>query len=443
MPAALGIFLTKVLAALMAFISVAVNPFAASRQLPAAPDDFKPVLRFAVASDVHIQVDDQTDDSQPERIRLAQFINKAYELAESSNTGYKKLDAICFAGDMANQGLDEEAEIYINICKANLRPGTQLLNVLGNHDQFKGADTALTRFEKIFDAPLNYNVVINGFHLIGVSYSTQKDYKADGVKTWLDTQIKEAVAEDKTKPVFVFQHPHPFATVYGSVNWGDFTTATVYNKYSQVVVFSGHSHYPMNDPRSLWQGSYTSIGTASLSYFEMEKDMFAGQFPDGYEQAAQFRLVEVDAQGNTRVRSFDLITDSFFGLDYYLTDFNKKSKFTYTSRNMMKLDKNPAFDNGAAVDASVNDEGKVCLDFPAAQDNFIVHDYKVTVTNRFGLPVWSGSVMSHYYLINYGDAEHLCLDEFTPKAGSYKVTVRAQNAYGGVSRAITGELTVG
>ena len=263
MPAALGIFLTKVLAALMAFISVAVNPFAASRQLPAAPDDFKPVLRFAVASDVHIQVDDQTDDSQPERIRLAQFINKAYELAESSNTGYKKLDAICFAGDMANQGLDEEAEIYINICKENIRPGTQLLNVLGNHDQFKGADTALTRFEKIFDAPLNYNVVINGFHLIGVSYSTQKDYKADGVKTWLDTQIKEAVAEDKTKPVFVFQHPHPFATVYGSVNWGDFTTATVYNKYSQVVVFSGHSHYPMNDPRSLWQGSYTSIGTAS------------------------------------------------------------------------------------------------------------------------------------------------------------------------------------
>lgn len=442
MPAALGIFLSKVLAALMAFISVAVNPFARTTELPKAPDDFTPVLRFAVASDVHIHVDDKTDDSQPERIRLAQFINKAYELAESSNTGYTKLDAICFAGDVANQGLDEEAEVFINICKENIRPGTQLLNVLGNHDQFKGADTALTRFEKIFDAPLNYNVVINGYHLIGVSYSTQKDYKADGVKEWLETQIKGAVAEDATKPVFVFQHPHPFATVYGSVNWSDLTTATVYNKYSQVVVFSGHSHYPINDPRSLWQGSYTSIGTGTLSYFEMEKDMVAGQFPEGNDQAAQFRIVEVDAEGNTRVLNYDLISDSFFGLDYYLTDFNKKSKFVYTSRNMMRLDSNPAFADGASVDATTNDDGKLCLSFPAAEDHFIVHDYKITVTNSFGIPVWSGSVMSHYYLNNYGDTEVLCVDEFTPDAGSYKVTVRAQNAYGGVSGAISGTLTV-
>ena len=443
MPAALGIFLSKVLATFMAVLSVAVNPFARPAQLPEAPDDFKPVLRFAVASDVHIHVDDKTDENQPERIRLAQFINKAYELAEASNTGYTKLDAICFAGDVANQGLDEEAEIFINICKQNVRPGTELLNVLGNHDQFKGADTALERFEKIFDTDLNYDVVINGYHLIGVSYSTQKDYKADGVKQWLDGKISAAVAEDKTKPVFVFQHPHPFASVYGSVNWGDFTTATVYNKYSQVVVFSGHSHYPINDPRSLWQGGYTSVGTGTLSYFEMEKDMFAGQFPDGNEQAAQFRLVEVDAAGNTRILNYDLISDSFFGLDYYLTDFNKKSKFVSTSRNMMRLDPNPAFGAGSAVDAYVNGEGKVCLAFPAAQDHFIVHDYKITVSNAFGIPVWSGSVMSHYYLNNYGDAEILCLDEYTPSAGNYTVSVRAQNAYGGVSGAITGRLTVG
>ena len=443
MPAIIGIFLTKLLAAVMAFCTLILNPFSGTKPLPKAPDDFKPVLRFAVASDVHIQVDDKTDDTQPERIRLAQFINKAYDLAEASTTGYNKLDAVCFAGDMANQGLDEEAEIYIRICKENIRPGTKLLNVLGNHDQFKGADTAKDRFEKIFDAPLNFNEVINGFHLIGVSYSTQKDYKADGVKDWLNTQIKNAVAESKTKPVFVFQHPHPFATVYGSVNWGDFTTATVYNKYSQVVVFSGHSHYPINDPRSLWQGSYTSVGTASLSYFEMEKDMFAGPFPEDYEQAAQFRLVEVDAEGNTRILNYDLITDSFFGLDYYLTGFDKKSSFSYTSRNMKHLDNRPAFAANSSVNATVNGDGKLCLTFPAAQDQFIVHDYKITVTNSFGLPVWSGSVMSHYYLMNYGSTEKLCVDEFTPNAGTYKVTVRAQNAYGGVSGAITGTLTVG
>ncbi|HBL41550.1 MAG TPA: hypothetical protein DDY98_08360 [Ruminococcaceae bacterium] len=433
-----GIALSKLLAGVMAFVTAVINPFSGYKPLPETPSNFTPVLRFAVASDVHIS--EKTDEV--ERTRLAQFINKAYDLAENSSTGYKKLDAIAFAGDVSNSGLDTEAQAFIKICKDNLRPGTQLLNVLGNHDLHHDGDTALTRFEKTFDAPLNYHVVINGFHLIGVSYSTNTDYSSEGVNTWLEKQLKQAVADDETKPVFVFQHPHPFGTVYGSVHWGDLTTAAIYNRYSQVVVFSGHSHYPINDPRSLWQGSYTSVGTGTLSYFEMEKDLFAGQFPAGYREAAQFRVIEVDKDGNTRVLSYDLLTDAYFGMDYYLTDFNKKSNFAYTFHNMKHIDTAPAFALDAAVQARTDGNDRVSLSFPSAQDEFIVHDYKVDITDSHGKSVWSDSIMSHYYLNRYGDTENLCIESLPLENGTYRITVRAQNAYGRVSEPITGRLTV-
>ena len=46
----------------------------------------------------------------------------------------------------------------------------------------------------------------------------------------------------------------------------DGTTTRILSQYPNAVAFSGHSHSPLNDDRDLWQGAFTSIGTASLSY---------------------------------------------------------------------------------------------------------------------------------------------------------------------------------
>ena len=44
--------------------------------------------------------------------------------------------------------------------------------------------------------------------------------------------------------------------------------------YPNAVAFSGHSHYPLTDERSVWQGAFTSIGTASLSYIAVPEKEF-------------------------------------------------------------------------------------------------------------------------------------------------------------------------
>ena len=58
-------------------------------------------------------------------------------------------------------------------------------------------------------------------------------------------------------------------TVYGS-EWGftenrDLMYDTL-KPYPQVITFSGHTHYPLDDPRIIHQEDFTSIGTSTGAY---------------------------------------------------------------------------------------------------------------------------------------------------------------------------------
>jgi hypothetical protein len=44
----------------------------------------------------------------------------------------------------------------------------------------------------------------------------------------------------------------------------------------EVVVVGGHIHSPNSDPRSIWQGGFTSVNTVTLHYLEMEATLEQG-----------------------------------------------------------------------------------------------------------------------------------------------------------------------
>ena len=111
------------------------------------------------------------------------------------------------------------------------------------------------------------------------------------------------------------QHGHIWNTVYVSRSWFAqmfLPLHMVYAKYPQVINFSGHSHGPVNNPLDIWQNSYTQIGTGTLNYFEMERDIGDNTVPDGSRNAAQYLIVEVDAQNRVRVQPFNILTEDFF-----------------------------------------------------------------------------------------------------------------------------------
>lgn len=432
--------LRTLLAKLIAFLYVVTTvagaglPFGAS-ELPETPDDFTPVIRFAVCSDVHLDGDPESAEAE----RLAKLFDTVYAYSETQE--YKNFDALCVAGDFTDQGKAEQYDLFNSIIAENKKDETRLLVCMGNHEFIDTRDVDASQGTRMFEAKMerddDTSTVINGYHFILTSYC-EDGHSFTGKCSWINSEIKKAIKDTGDKPVFVFQHPAPFASIYGSISWGDPSIPAVFLKYPQVVNFSGHSHFPVNDPRSCWQGGYTAFGCGTLSYFETELDGISGNFPYSVEEAAQFYIVEADAEGNVRVLSYDLITDQFFDNEYYLTDLAKRN-FDYSYAKMKLRDDAPVFPESTQISVDTNDEGNSILTFTGAEDKYVVESYKLSVTKN-GIKVAEDNFSGKYMYLFEEDVYTSDLGKLEP--GKYNVQIVALNAYAETSAPFSYTFTV-
>lgn len=432
-------------AVFFAFLSVlTVGP--GTKELPVTPEDFEPVMRFAICSDVHFKNDNELEakgeqageeyEKYLEEVnvppqRLTAMIKTAYDYAESYD-GYKGLDAVAVAGDFTNKGAPEQYEAFNKVCKENLKAGTQKIVCSGNHEYYmyrKDDRTEGSRVFEKYEGNLNNHYVIGGYHFISVSYDEKVEtYLKSGA--WLKKELDKAVADTGDKPIFVMQHPAPLFTIYGAVKWGDPTIAAILSSYPQVVNFSGHSHYPMNDPRSIWQGTFTALGCGTLAYFETELDTIAGNFPGDTTKAAQYYIVEADKDGNLRIKSYDLMTNQFF-VEYYLTGLAQKN-YPYSFANLRKLDKAPVFENGGNMKTTLNENGETVLTFDGAKDRFVTESYKLTVSSGMK-KVFEDNFSGKYMYLFEEDKYEVNLGKLE-SGKEYTVTLYALNAFAKTSK---------
>ncbi len=400
------------------------------------PDDFTPVLRFVVCSDIHLN----GEETQEAAIRFGNLFRDMYSYAEKS--AYNNLDAVIVAGDFTGGGAEKEYEMYNRIVAENKKDETQLLTILGNHEFINYRDVDATVGYDVYKKYINENVdtdiVINGYHFIGVSYDDDGKSFTNKAK-WLDERLRNATKEDPTKPVFVYQHPHPFLTVYGSVNWGDFTLRTVLSKYPQVVDFSGHSHYAPNDPRSVWQGEFTAVGTGSLSAFMGNLNYIDGD-KDAPGKSGGAWLVECDANGNVSMKLYDIENRMFFNnIDYYFTDLSNPSKRTHNWHKQMSLDTAPVFPANSVISSVVTENGETVITFPEAEGYYEAENYKITVTNEKHKTVYESTVISEYVRATDDDVNVIIGNL---ESGNYTVKVTAYSPYAAQGGTLQNTITV-
>jgi len=396
-------------------------------------DDFVPVFRFIAASDIHINV------NSPERNeRFAQMFQTAYAYADAHPT-YNNLDAVVLVGDISDSGTNEEYAIIKDYIDANLREGTEMVTVMGNHDMHRdGRDGYLA----YIGDELDIHKVVNGYHFIGLSPDPEDTWHTPSQLIWMDRELKKAAADDPDKPIFTMQHGHIWNTVYVSRSW--YTQMSiplhlVYAKYPQVVNFSGHSHGPINNPLTVWQNSYTTIGTGTLKYFEMERDIGDNTVPAGSENAAQYHVVEVDAENRIRVMPFNILTNDFFKTPSTTDDPEKQlifridspadpSTYVYTSARK-KVDGTPWFEDTASVSVTDIAEDSVRVTFDQAQDDVCVYGYRIKVTAKGSLiKTTEKEVYAEYYFEPLPETQSCVIDGL--KAGTeYTVTVTALNVW--------------
>ncbi len=400
--------------------------------LPETPSDFVPEIRLIVFTDTH-----------NENENVADAVETAYALFDNDKT-YKGVDGFFGLGDFSSIGTEPDYEAYANTLKEHVREDTVCINVLGNHEM--KADNYKELFEKHFSHEINTVTEINGFTCIGFSGErslTEWTFTPKSLK-WLSDEIHKAEESSGDKPVLVFQHPHPFGTVYGSTLWCTPQLNPVFAGHSKVINFSGHSHFPLNDPRSINQSTYTSVGVGAMARFELDENYIVGQHPDGYEDAAQFAVVEADSYGRIRIRGYDLLSDTFF-CDYFIENVNDPNTFAYTYKNLKAHDEAPVFPENTEVSVNVTDDGGYRISFTEAQvpEGFIVHEYKVVITDENNNEVYKDNFIASYYLINDETTQNFTVPKDTlTKNKTYTLTVTAESAYHKISEEKTVLFTV-
>lgn len=426
--------LTSVFAALTVLFSVVSFSFVACTR----NNDFIPVLRFAIASDVHV-ADSGSDE---EEARLEKLFEISYSHSKSDKSKYKTLDVVAFAGDFTNLGTLVSMQKFKSIVDDHIKPETKPIISLGNHEFYTDPGSTETRYQSVFKGEVDEHLVIGGFHFIKLS--PNGEYFGEEKLRWLREELKKAALDTPDLPIFVIQHQHVKGTVYGSVGWGVDGLYEILSNYPQVVDFSGHSHFPIQDERSLWQGDFTAIGTGTLSYVEMGLNGLSSDyvFPDGKEgdyklrgrtgesDYAVFQIVECDQTGNIRITGYDLLSESRL-FERYIATPTDKSSFILNESKMVTTPV-PEFSAGSRCSIRKAENGDVLLTVPQASSDGYIESYRAEV-------YCDDELLGTYYALSGqiflppSPSIHIRLTGLEG-GGRYRVKVYAVNAYGSVSK---------
>lgn len=436
-------------------------------------------LVFAVISDVHVG----NTCGVGYKVKIPQALQHI--------TARGKLDAMAVVGDLTDGGTASQYKEFVQFFGSEqniLNPIDKYLFMMGNHDNFpkdsqnqpigqQNYQNGLKAFNGGKSYPLDQYVLIKGYPFIAISCRSgannddntgngEASYPTTVVNT-LKRYLKQAAEDAPGKPIFVFTHVAPRNTCYST--WGDLEGAAwamwrlnnTLNEYPQAIVFCGHSHYPLGDPRSIHQGAnpnsknmnyYTVVNTASTTYSEINPGAVdAGIHPEGFTHVTEGLIVAERSDGNIEIRRYDTYRDLEIDHDHpwvIKAPFNG-SQFQYA--DVRDKDDNPnnvplrtglpapAFYKSAELKLDIYPTD-VTVSFPQATDNECVFRYNIRLL-KDGNEVKSTFIFSQFYLMK--DMPHTLSYTFEglEKETKYTAEVTAYDSYDNASYPLTATFT--
>ena len=425
----------------------------------------KVVLNLAVLSDTHVD--------GPNTVPAYKF-RSALIQARDFAAAYGSLDGVLLAGDLVDSPawdaskytqIDAWKRLYESVFDPVQTP---MVYAVGNHDIWKEWTVNTYREAKQFTrrfGPDYYRTdvgdpvlrdslecrhcVIGGVHILCVTPDGRDPVVyPEQVIRWLDETLAQITAEHPEQYVLILTHAMIYHTVYGSElddsypkhkgYWSTRVLTDVLKKYPQAVIFGGHLHYPLNDPRSIWQGEFTSMGTASVRYMAIDnggyENMAGLTTMRDRDEFSQGLLLQFDKRGNLRVQRMDFYNQTTIGEPWVLKhpckDGSHLKKYSHVAR--AAANKAPVL-GGLTAEAG---DGKVTVRWDAGRDDEFVHTYFVTV-RRGGEVVCTKKVLSDFYHEpQTAQMKKSWSLEIPMDPGDYEVSLSARDSWGAESKTV-------
>ncbi|MDR3183559.1 MAG: metallophosphoesterase [Planctomycetaceae bacterium] len=385
--------------------------------------------RFAVISDIHIE----NKVGEWAKVKVPRALKN---LLSKTPT----VDAVFVVGDLTQSAKPEEFDrVAAMFADKTLVPeGIRPYFLLGNHDTGSGGK-AIPLFSEKLKQPIHQYIEIKGYPFITVSmndnnWKNPNSYTEES-QLFLKEKLADAAAKYAGKPVFVFIHVPPKDTCYGSVRWGIEKFKGILNQYPQAVVFSGHSHLPVGDPRSIHQDKFTAINDGSTTYSGVEEyeKLTIGIHPENNEKVTEGLILTVLDSGSVDIERWDTCRNEKILPNWTLAAPHDGSQFHYKNRNGLPA---PAFAEDAKIAVKRTGEKEVAVTFPQAADNEVVHNYLVEVV-KDGKTAASNRTFSQFYLNSDMPKTLTVKFKDLPAALPYQISVRAVDSFGNQSEPIS------
>jgi len=250
----------------------------------------RPLLSFGVVSDLHVTTAEST-----------WMFRRALSYFRENG-----VNAVVVAGDLTDWGLSESLGFVRQAWEAEMSDtGIVPLMLTGNHD-FEGwaykdmtldmhlhgrsEDDAMSRlgmkqcWESAFGEGYSEFRVrsVNGYLFVSAEWQGESRGENDErAAEWLEAH-RDMIPADR--PFFFLRHlPFPGTVSSSAGRPGSRVLAEKLMTFPNAVAFTGHTHWTLNDERSIWQGGFTALSVPSLSYTTI---------PYGYENGSDLRTSE-------------------------------------------------------------------------------------------------------------------------------------------------------
>ncbi len=440
-------------------LSLTVSMLCASVPSVNAASDDGTALKFAVLSDFQYGRTSQNGSMTSYEYCGGKFKEGVRQVIERAG-GLDELDVLMIPGDITHNSTAAEWKAFVADLKEVIPKGshTKVMFLRGNHDAKPNLQnnfiTYLSEYDNTISSANNvYDV--NGYKFIMVSHDTQRanDDKSTyeyihspETIQWFSNAVKDASesAEQEGKPVFVGMHPAVTGTIYGSFkvegmrngskymssDWG---TAELYDSlkdYSNVITFSGHSHWDIANERSIHQKEFTSLNTGAINNMEIEDCWDEAYQPKRFgnsENESSGYYIEVSKDNIVTVHRMDFYRGREFKSPWII-DVNDKENWQYTDERDTVA---PYFTADARAVASDIEKTSCKITFTQAKDDDTdVGHYKLELVNtNTGKADKTYTISSYYWQGEDAPKENYWNVAGLSAGTEYKAVITAYDSY--------------
>lgn len=293
------------LAMMFSFAAPVISASATEAVAPVKGDDTSD-LRVGIISDIHVSYD-YVDEVYG---KVTGYYNGVQPIRFEKALRYFKaqnVDAVLIAGDLQESDgtdaasidkqkdwLQKVVDIWYEVFPE--KPGeegyVELIVIYGNHDKVLVSQQYWPEewgtYEKAFVK------TVNGYSFVCAQ---------NGEEALAAPLLEKVASDNQDKPIFYVQHCPIAYTVPGGYSYGlDFGKVGWDNvaPYHNIVSFNAHTHVPLTDERSIWQGDagnegqFTVINTATLNYTGLTNDgMTVNSYAGNNHQIEHVMIMDV------------------------------------------------------------------------------------------------------------------------------------------------------